>query len=63
MPEPKISTEQARRTGDIIGIATVERLDRIADFLAALLNEVRADVPGSSGVAVSDHPSTTEEKP
>ena len=33
----KISTEQARRTGDIIGIATVERLDRIAELLEKLI--------------------------
>ncbi len=29
----KISTEQTRMTGDILGIAVVERLDRIVELL------------------------------
>lgn len=30
-----VSTEQVRRTGDLVGIAIVERLDRIAQLLEA----------------------------
>jgi hypothetical protein len=44
----KISTAQAHRTGDILGIAIVERLDRIIELLEELRRPVVINDDGRS---------------
>lgn len=44
-----ISTDQVRRTGDITGIAIVERLDRIVQLLEAASRPMVVTVTGKSG--------------